>query len=393
MENNIARRLIWKIYGLNVIQTKFKWLDEIDGILLKKGQCSINTSPNYGDGSETLKNQGPDINLYELKNVVVCTNSSAFYTPTLTYIERHQGIEQSKAKYVSGNLKRHNQSVAEIDIKVYSEINKTVLFLGGNGSFNYYHWLIEISSKLMFLSKDLINKYEIEAIVVNSMVAKIESFNDILRLYNSKFNLPIIFLDDSKNHKFKSIVFITTFNDVLYNSIDNKSTLDNVYFNETVLSEISRYAKNFIKNKTQLNLSKPYPEKIFLVRGAVSSFNKRNYNEDEILNFFKNKGFVGISPEKYSFLEQVYLFSNATHIVGPSGAFWANIIFANSNVKCISWLPSLSEQFSVYSSLAHLVGADMIFIKADNLDKELHGPYKVNINKFKELDKLYYSVC
>ena len=36
MENNIARRLIWKIYGLNVIQTKFKWLDEIDGILLKK---------------------------------------------------------------------------------------------------------------------------------------------------------------------------------------------------------------------------------------------------------------------------------------------------------------------------------------------------------------------
>ena len=225
------------------------------------------------------------------------------------------------------------------------------------------------------------------------MVAKIESFNDILRLYNSKFNLPIIFLDDSKNHKFKSIVFITTFNDVLYNSIDNKSTLDNVYFNETVLSEISRYAKNFIKNKTQLNLSKPYPEKIFLVRGAVSSFNKRNYNEDEILNFFKNKGFVGISPEKYSFLEQVHLFSNATHIVGPSGAFWANIIFANSNVKCISWLPSLSEQFSVYSSLAHLVGADMIFIKADNLDTELHGPYKVNINKFKELDKLYYSVC
>ena len=31
--------------------------------------------------------------------------------------------------------------------------------------------------------------------------------------------------------------------------------------------------------------------------------------------------------------------------------------------------------------------------KADNLDTELHGPYKVNINKFKELDKLYYSVC
>ena len=96
MENNIARRLIWKIYGLNVIQTKFKWLDEIDGILLKKGQCSINTSPNYGDGSETLKNQGPDINLYELKNVVVFILTAANFLNDISSLSIAKSINSPK---------------------------------------------------------------------------------------------------------------------------------------------------------------------------------------------------------------------------------------------------------------------------------------------------------
>jgi capsular polysaccharide biosynthesis protein len=134
-------------------------------------------------------------------------------------------------------------------------------------------------------------------------------------------------------------------------------------------------------------------KKLFLLRGNVGSHNKRDYNEKEIYTYLQSKGYIGVKVEEYSFLEQVFLFNNADYIIGPSGAFWTNLIFCKAGVKAISWLPKKVSEFSVYSTIANYFGVEMKFIFSKSLDGNLHGRYSISISDLlKTLDSEQVSV-
>ena len=104
------------------------------------------------------------------------------------------------------------------------------------------------------------------------------------------------------------------------------------------------------------------------------------------LKYFEEQGFTPLYLEEFSFLEQVKIFNQAQFIVGPSGAAWTNIIFCQSNIKALSWLPEQISDFSVFSTLAHLSKCDLRFVFTEaNTADQVHSNYHVDLTKITQL--------
>lgn len=385
--------LISLITNAKFIRKKIIWLDKVEIEKTFQNEKKILIySPDYGSGSKEIELVLPKINMYLLQEVYGSTNSSSFYNKDFLYLERLQGRDDNHSNYSSGHLVTHNTSNGLVREKECTRIDKCILFLGGNGSFNYFHWIIEILPKLLFINSNIIKKYGIEAIFVNKKVIDISNFKIALDLIIKNLELEVIYADQVATLQFKKVFYITTFNHVLYNSKTNQITMNDNYLDKELLISFRKLILS-TDSFTQLETRKEYPKKLFLLRGNVGNHNKRDYNEKEIYTYLQSKGYIGVKVEEYSFLEQVFLFNNADYIIGPSGAFWTNLIFCKAGVKAISWLPKKVSEFSVYSTIANYFGVEMKFIFSKSLDGNLHGRYSISISDLlKTLDSEHVSV-
>lgn len=381
---DILRYIYAFFYKKKLVKRKIKKISEINSAyLIKSGEICDVFSPKI-DGFENHKKiVSPDIKIYIFENVIGSINSSCFYDDDNAYFDEIFSIHRADANYASGSLIFHYKKNAIFNIKKEIIIDENCFFLGGNASFNYYHWLIEILPKILFLNKEIIKKYKIKAIVLNDKVKEISSFMLSFTAVAEENNLKIIFCSENHDLKFKKIIYLSCFNSVLLNSNKNTVKLEDVVFRKSSLDILRN---RIFSNKYFLNIeeSKVYfPKKIFLMRGKVSEYNKRNYNENEVFEFFKEKGFEAVYAEKYSFFEQAYLFSNAEQIIGPSGAFWTNLIFSSAGTLALSWLPNNFKEFSVYSTIAKFYKINMIFTIYE-INGGLHDEYRLNLQKIKE---------
>jgi capsular polysaccharide biosynthesis protein len=82
------------------------------------------------------------------------------------------------------------------------------------------------------------------------------------------------------------------------------------------------------------------------------------YNQDDIEAVAKEFGFTAVAPEKLSLPEQVALFSQATHIIGPSGAGFGGMLFASPGTQVLCWQDSRLTHMTILPDLATLTGSD-----------------------------------
>ncbi|MDY6449400.1 glycosyltransferase family 61 protein [Acinetobacter faecalis] len=380
--NNIYIKLIYYFIKFNLGIKKLVWLDlKKEKKLILKGVLTKTYIPNFNLNQKSINITTPDVYVYYFNNVLGHIESSSFYDQRKIFVERFYGIKQDVAKYSTGNIVAHNQDYALIfKHKNSISINDNVFFLGGNGVSNYFHWLVEILPKLVFLAKNESILNSISSIVVHENIKKIKSLYDslivIMRVYG--IDKTIIYVNNQTSIKFKNVLYMSTFNHVLFNFKGNCNK-NYTYFLKSSLLEMSDAYKIKIKNSIDF-CSKKFPSKFFIRRGAgVSSYNKRNYNEDDISRTLKKFNIVDIYIENYSFEEQIFLFSNAKFIVAPSGAFLTNLIFCKKETVIISWLSSNVSEFSVYSTLACFFDLKMHFIYSDqSVGESLHGKYYLN---------------
>ena len=115
-------------------------------------------------------------------------------------------------------------------------------------------------------------------------------------------------------------------------------------------------------------------EKVFIAR--KSQF--RKYNEAEIIKVAKDFGFQEVFFEDLNIHEQIFMVQNAKYITGPSGAAWTNLLFADSNAKGLTWLSSVWGDFSVYSTMAKIIGFDLNYYIYPQVTEDFHEDYILN---------------
>lgn len=110
------------------------------------------------------------------------------------------------------------------------------------------------------------------------------------------------------------------------------------YANEKII-DIYKHIKIFYDSSLIGN-------KIYISRSSTDK--RKLINESECERVFLEYGFDIISPEKYSFKDQVSIFSSATHIAGALGSGMHNDVFSmpQDNTKILYF--SLYDKFQLY---------------------------------------------
>ena len=348
-----------KLHNWRLLRTM--WLDEHpgkkSGILRKGYQCAsvgpkfINVTDNDVDipasRSTVLL---PDIFYREFAEAVIAIDSSSLVIDNTLLIERAGRGDQSDFDYSAGHIVSHGQKQAVVRMGETRSIEQG-LFLGGNGVANYYHWLMEIMPRCEFFAA-LPKEYDDFPIIVSDSAAKWGAFKEILdRLVTDR---EIIYVDPAASYKVERLVYIDTQNTIPFN-LHSGSRFDcnhSLFFAETF---------SYLRSKMLTaadSVSANNPERIFLCRKGVL----RDYNQTEIIDFLRALDFVPIYLDDHALAKQVEMVSQAKWIVGPTGAAWANLLFAFPKAKCLCWMAEELGDFSVYSNMATLVQADLYYL-------------------------------
>lgn len=337
------------------------WLDEFSdsrSTLVRAGCKTLAYSPHFfGRPQTSVAVNLPDIRCYKFSNAVVSARSSSvIIDDEYIVIERAQVPDQEQHNYACGHIRIHDQSKAIVNLKPICRLNYGI-FLGGNGSWNYYHWMLELLTKIEFLSK-LPSFDKGCKILVSEDVILTPSLKKTLDIFinSQSVNVDLIILKNEINYLVKELFYINSTSSLPfslrgeskfkceYSSIDERSI---IFLRETVL-------KSLFEERGVVGGD----EKIFLCRKNI----RRNYNQNDVANLLHRYGFKSVFIEDYDFLEQVRIIKEAKFIVGPTGAAWTNLIFASAGSKALCWMADKANDFSVYSNMAKIVGVDLRYI-------------------------------
>ena len=365
-----------------------EWLDENNNEVkktLEQAELSYSFGPQDISGTQWVEQvQLPAVNLYYFENARISILSSSILLYNKIIIERVKGIDVMRCDYSSGHVISHDKESALVRNMQVAHLQQGI-FLGGNGVSNYYHWMIEILPKLQYLNEIDQCGYAGFPLLVSEDVDHIKTFREALN-YIAK-DRPIAVLDRDKTYFVDKLVYINAPNSLPFNLRQNEKM--------RVADFLTKPASiKYLRNRLFTNVDLPPPSAKGSHRIFFSRRNeRRNYNQQEIFEIFRQQGFQKVFMEELSLKEQISLISNAEVIAGPTGAVWTNMIFCREGAKCLCWMADGYGDFSAFSNLARAVGADMrnVTFKTDAKSvKELYNrKYFLEAKKIqKELDIL-----
>lgn len=344
-------------FRLNYRAYPLVWMDESnthEGGLLRHGSKSITYGPHFIHQAQSTENVClPDIHFYVFEKARVCaTSSSVILNDKQVIIERAIGPDQSKYDFAGGHIIAHSGDTAVVHLGKQENIRKGI-FLGGNGSFNYYHWMVEILTRLEFLT-ELPEHFQKFPLLVSEDAVCIPSFRETLDLFAK--GCELIVLSKQLSYMVDELIYINSPNNLPFNLTGNQK-FKSAYVTIDKLS-IDYLRKVALKDVLSMSALANYPTRIFLCRkGGL-----RNYNQDEVFDYLSGIGFTKVFMEDISFLEQVRTIHIADYIVGPTGAAWTNLIFCRAGAKGLCWMADEFGDFSAYSSIADIVGVDLKYL-------------------------------
>lgn len=381
-ESSLIVHLLSKLYLDNGhVVKKIQWLDEQNDNIAQvfdEERIFLSHAPHYvGTYQKTCSVELPPARLYHFKNGIIDTASRTIEINDNLIIERGLKNGYEQGDFTGGRLARHGKKLAVVKGFTKQTIEKAVL-INSVSDTNYYHCIMEMYCQLFYLNK-LDPKFDDYPIAIPQKILSIQSLNDCFRSLD--INRKTIFLDSNKSTLIKNLLVITTPNNNLAINLKYGQTDagQNYLREETVDYIRSNALKYLLENPIQTNYSK----RIYIGRkGPIRSFNQK-----EVINLLLNYGFECYYTETLSFAEQVSLFNNADFIVGPTGAAWTNLIFAQNGAKALCWHPINTGDLACFSNLAKIYNVDMEYLTYSTkgkLTRELFWePYKISLAQIK----------
>ncbi len=360
------------------------WMDEatVANQLLLPGCDSISYGPNFIDtGNAILQNiSQPAVYCRWLANVTVSAHSSSIVLGGKTLIIERCGRDACRSySYQVRRIVWHGKKNALLKWSYTTRKIKQGIFLGGNGAFNYYHWLIEILVKCMFLN-DIPGEYSAFPLLVSNDAREIPQFSEMLKIIAK--DREIIWLSKDDIYDVAELVYIDAPNNLPFNVVGTYRFSAGDFF---IRRESIDYLRSvYLTPSHSLDASwSSCPKNIFLCRGN----DRRGYNQNEVKLLLEGMDFVSLDMCELSFMQQVEIFNNADWIVGPTGAAWTNLVFAKKGLKCLCWMAEGYGEFSAFSNLAVCAGADLRYLTVDAkapLTSSLYeASYVLDIEKLK----------
>ncbi|NBW98591.1 glycosyltransferase family 61 protein, partial [bacterium] len=267
------------------------------------------------------------------------------------------------------------------------QILERAILLNGRCSSNYFHFLIEYLPRSIAFLKSPSAFDKMPLIVESSLPSQ---FFEAIQIIFGK-DKSLFYRDDFVTLRVKEL-FTPSYQTYLPDSLDIPFWQGGG-FSKTCLE----FIRAQVGTALGISFHTPHtgPEnKIFLSRAKVK--NRTIINQKEIETAFEQKGYKIIFVEELSFREQVYLFSNATHIAGQAGAALANLIFCRPGTKVIALIAQQNSDYVLPANLAREFGSDLIYVTGEHLRPRysypsdslyIHSGFKVSLSKIRDLLK------
>lgn len=309
---------------------------------------------------------------YRLSNVKFHSLSTTAVLDKCALVERPLMGDPYRINMSAGHLVQHGSKRAFLR-NYGSEKIKKGISLAGNAPWNYYHWMMEILPKLLYLDQldpetaDWPVLIPEDALKIPNMVAGIAALAP-QRKIRPMMNDRTYIVDDA--------IVISSPSLVPYN-LRNKyrSRPEDAGIRPSALRGLAAAISGGESE------SQTPSERLYLARGGTL----RSFNEVELIAGLRDRGFRTVYPGEYSLHDQAELFASAQFLLGASGAAWTGLMFAQSGAKALSWLPFEIGDFSLYSTMASVQGVDLRFIKyktsVDRTDDLYRAKYTLNVNE------------
>lgn len=369
--SDIVRKTLYNYFYKPYSQIlKIKDIENCKENILEKisdpGTFKCNLPKQLNKQESYAENPVPKVSVYQFDNVYTDICSSAFWIKNDLIVYRSSG-----ERFNEGFVIIHNDKDAKVTKKSIEQLDEG-FFLGGNGSWNWFHFLIEIMPKLL-----LLNEKHTRTIFVHEVVKKTPGMQSVLEIL-AKDQFTVRYLSPEKTYHVKKLYHINDFNHVQFNRFDGEITAEGTFYN----TEITRRFSDEILNN--LETEEGLPDRIFLYR---KNTHRVAANQEEILNYLKDFGFVPVCLEEIPLAQQAGYFKTASFIIGISGAAWTNMLFCRNRPKAICFSPENAASFSAFSSLGRIFEVDFYTQLYNNSGLHSDSNFIINFEEFKELFK------
>jgi capsular polysaccharide biosynthesis protein len=319
-------------------RVRLEWLDDNRESFrgcLAKGEPGYSYGPVINGSQQIEQIQLGDVRLYHFSRALVSATSSSVFLNEKLVLERIEGVASERCNFAAGHVIAHDQNHALVRPRDTLNLARGI-FLGGNGVFNYYHWMIEALPKLMYIEKlDAI--YQDYPILVSDDVMRIPAFRESLTRMGIK--RPVIALDKRNSYIVDHLIYISTPNNCPINLRKGvRQKISDFHFREDTI----RYTREKLGINSRAGQDELSSSRIFFARKR----DRRAYNQDQVFEALQCKGFVKVYMEDLSLHEQIELVSNSAVIAGPTGAAWTNLLFCREGSKALCWMAEESRDFS-----------------------------------------------
>lgn len=250
------------------------------------------------------------------------------------------------------------------------------IFIGGRDFTNWYHWLVD-GLPALHLANSLPEHLRHLPVLIPEQIFKYPTMIHALELFLNHRDM-IVVPEWTMVHA-KKLVWIDPLevsNIPKTSAKTDKEPRIHLLHREGMESYRDVYLDAFAKKRT------PQNKKIVLARDTV----RRSYNQDDVLEVAAEFGFEPVYPEKLSLAEQVQVFRSASHILGPSGAGFAGLLFSQKGTKALCWQDTRLRFMTILPDLATLNHSDYqhLFYQSDENRGLFRSSYTLDTNELRK---------
>lgn len=316
----------------------------------------------------------PAIGYYTLENIKVNSSSHLFYFNESWYHQEVPGSDCARWAAAGKHL-IESTSTRILSYELKTESIEKGIFIGGHFSKNWYHWVMEIVSRVALLKEANLDMKEYYLCIPRTN-ENLVNYRDFLNFLDLDINVK--YLDDKKYYIIKkAIVADASFFGRPHWKKKKECFSQLPYFASPYA--LKEYQQIFFKRLGITHTEKG--KKIFLGR----KIQMRGYNQDEVFGFFEKHGFEMVYCEDLTVKQQIELFSQVGVMVGPTGASWTNLMYCKPGCKAFCWAPDFNEAYPVFAILGLAFGVDIRydFFKVEGTDWRTwkgNGNYNLSID-------------